>query len=522
MRLPVVAFAAAGINLAITLPLAAVLNIWQDEAYTLHTIAGSAGFAFVQAIRFEQNAPLYFVAMSLWRHLGESIFHLRLFSVVCIALSVGMMPALARRYVPRVNPVFVAAVVACNPFVVWAAVEMRVYALIVLVSALLLLTFYDAFADERPSLAAAAGYAACVAVGLYTQYYLAFLVAAQGVAVLVYYRRRLGAFLIAAAAGALAFVPLLATIPGQVANFKDGFAAPSLPHALAVLAAILLRYELPLPMSHSKFIYAGIVAAVVLTLLIVRPKRAGGDGTILLVTGVAVVLFALGTYASGVHVLDRHAASLYLPATLAVFALVSSLQLSRGRTVAVAWTSVALILSVLVLCRTYSSLAKPGDWPRVAAYIRDHETAAEPIVVFEAENSLPFAYYYRGRNAVVPVPHGIDFRRYRVTSFVIHNDSELVGSMPRTARLWLVTAGNCASANVQFGCTILERYVAERYRTLSDTKFFGSEVRLLQRKNLQPVGCLTHGIESGCLPGKVRAAAMVNFDHRRLVFNERT
>ncbi len=482
LRLPGVAFAAVGVNLALTLPLAAILNIWQDEAYTLHTTGGSVAYAFAQAIRFEQNAPLYFVALALWRHLGGSVFHLRLFSVACIALTVALMPALARRYLPRVRPLLVAGVAACNPFMVWAAVEMRVYALIVLVSALLLLTFYDAFADERPSLPATIAYGCCVAVALYTQYYLAFLIAAQALVVAVYYRRRLLAFLVAGGAGAAAFVPLLAIVPGQVANFKDGFAAPSLPHALVGLAGILLRYVLPLPVAHSKLLYAGIVVALVVAMAIVRPKRAGGDGPLLLMTGAAAALFALGTYAFGVHVLDRHAASLYLPATLSVFAFAASLQ-KRTR-LTLGWSALVIVLSLLVLGRTYGSLAKPGDWPRVASYIRDRESGGEPIVVFEAENALPFAFYYRGRNAVVPVPHGVDFRRYRVGSFVIHGSADLEASMPASRRVWLVTAGACTSANVQFGCGFLERFVAHRYRVVSDAGFFGAEVRLLERKSL--------------------------------------
>ncbi len=476
------AFVAAAVNLAITLPLAAVLNVWQDEAYTLHTIGHGVGYAVSEAIGFEQNAPLYFVVMNLWRHLGDGIFHLRLFSVACIAVTVFLAPAIARRYVPRENPLLVAAVTACNPFLVWAAVEMRVYALVVLVSALLLLTFYDAFAKKPASTASAIGYAACVAIALYTQYYLAFLIAAQGIAVAIYYRRQLLRFIAAGAAGALAFVPMLVVIPGQVQNFKDGFAAPSPAHAVANLAGILMRYLLPLPVAHSKFIYVAILVAIVAGLLLVRPKRSpAGTAPIVVIAACASLLFTAGTYVSGVHVLDRHAASLYLPATISAFALLAYLSAPLGRRAAWTWSAAVFVLSLLTLGHTYRALAKPGDWPRVAAYLRAHETAGEPIVVFEAENALPLSFYYHGPNPVVPVPRGVDFHRYRVSSFVIHSQAELAAVMPGERRIWLVTAGACTSANVQFGCTALEGYVAGHYRVKSDAKFFGSDVRLLER-----------------------------------------
>ncbi len=497
MRLPAVAFAAVAINLAITLPLAALLNIWQDEAYTLHTTGSGIGYAFAQAIGFEQNAPLYFVLLTAWRHFGDGVFHLRLFSVLCIAVTVLLTPGLARRYVPHINPILPTVVVASNPFVVWAALEMRVYAIIVLVSALLLVTFHDAFARKSPSAAFAAGYAACVAVALYTQYYLAFLIAAQGISVVIYYRRSLLRFTLAAAAGALAFVPMLAIIPGQVQNFKDGFASPSLFRAIVGLAGILLRYVLPLPVAHSKVFYAVIVAGIALLVLIARPRpRGSGNAPVVVTTACAVLLFAAGTYASGVHVLDRHAASLYLLSTICVFALFSYLPASLERRTALVWSCLLVVLSLLVLGRTYRALAKPGDWPRVAAYIRGHESAGQPIAVFEAENALPLSFYYRGRNRVVPIPHGVDFRRYRVSRFVIHDDAELMAAMPPERGLWLVTAGACASANVQFGCVALERFVDRCYRVESDVPFFGSEVRRLERRSVGsaasskfPTGC---------------------------------
>jgi hypothetical protein len=56
--------------------------------------------------------------------------------------------------------------------------------------------------------------------------------------------------------------------------------------------------------------------------------------------------------------------------------------------------------------------------------------------------------------------------------------------MPRSQRVWLVTAGQCTSANVAFGCPTLDRFIAGHYTVLSDTSFYESRVRLLERKDL--------------------------------------
>jgi dolichyl-phosphate-mannose-protein mannosyltransferase len=480
------ATAAVVLNLAIALPLAYTLNIWQDEAYTLHTTAAGFGYALQQAITFEQNAPLYFLIVVALRHVGESVFFLRGFSVLCAAATVWVVPSIVRRYIPNADGGPIAIVVACNPFLIWAAVEMRVYALIVLMSALLLLSFYDAFVKERGSGWAAAGYAVCVALALYTQYYLAFIVAAQAIAVALWYRRRILRFLGACVAGGAAFAPMLVTIPAQVGNFRTGFKPPTLAHSFATLATILWHYVVPLPFSGAKLVYAVLTVAIAVALLRYRPYlTVSGGGSILAIAAGAGVLFVVGTHAVGVHILTRHAASLYIPATLGVFAVIAALRVpSRARVAA--YTAVVLTaLSLLTLASTYRAMATPGDWSRVAAYIRNHERRGEPIAVFEAENALPFAYYYRGPNEIVPIPRGVNFQDYDVTDFIIRNESELNAAMPHSQRLWLITAGQCTSANVAFGCPVLDSFIAGHYRVLSDASFYESRVRLLERTRTQ-------------------------------------
>ncbi len=217
--------AALCVNLALTLPLAYVLNIWQDEAFTLQTTSHGLGYAFQQAIVFEQNAPLYFLLLSMWRHIGDGIFFLRLPSVFCVSAAIALVPGLVRRYVPKADAGLVTFLVACNPFVIWAALEMRVYALVILLSALLLLTFFEAFLAEKPTKMAAVAYAACTIIAMYTQYYLAFLIAAQGVTLLIYRPRALGRFALCAVAAALAFAPMLTIVPAQVRKFQEWFYA---------------------------------------------------------------------------------------------------------------------------------------------------------------------------------------------------------------------------------------------------------------------------------------------------------
>jgi hypothetical protein len=324
-------------------------------------------------------------------------------------------------------------------------------------------------------------YAICAAVALYTQYYLAFLIAAQAVSILAFRRSALARFALAAGAAGLAFAPMLAIVPAQVKNFKGAFAAPSLPHSLAGLAGILARYVLPLPFPHAKLIYAGLAGATVLALLLARRVLTlSGGAPILVMTACSFAFFAAGTNAAGVHVLDRHAASLYIPAMLSIFAALTFLRPLVARRAAIVWLCLTLTLSVASLAQTYHALAKPGDWIRATAYLRARQQPGEPIAVFEAENALPLAYYYDGPNRIVAIPAAVDFRVYDVSAFVIRSQAQLAATMPRARRVWLITAGECASGNIAFGCDTLERFVAAHYRVESDATFYGSRIRLLE------------------------------------------
>jgi mannosyltransferase len=476
---------AVGATLALALPLAYALNIWQDETYTLHTTSGSLAYAFRESLAFEQNAPLYFVLLTLWRHLDASIFFLRLFSAACAAATVLLVPSLARRYLPSVDPMLPTLLTAWNPFLIWAAVEMRVYALIILISSLLLLAFHEAFLRPRVRAPAAAVYALCVAVALYTQYYLAFLVAAQGIVLLRYAPRHVWRFALAAGAGAAVFTPMILVVLAQVHNFRGAFTPPSsILDATTTLASIVARYLLPLLVPHAKLVYAALaIGFAALCILRRRSFTKGGASHLLLIATIALLLFATAVYAAGVHVLNRHAASLYVPATLGVFSALTFLRPGLRERATTAWFCVAMLASTIALAQTYAPLAKPGDWLRATAYLRAHERPGEPIVVFEAENALPLAYYYHGPNTITAIPHAVDFRHYDVTRFVVHDEAELRVSLPRARELWLVTAGECASANIAFGCPVVERTVAADYRVEDDAAFFGSRVRLLRAKD---------------------------------------
>lgn len=475
------------VNAIVALPLAAVLNLWQDEAYTLHTIGGTLPYAYHEALSFEQNAPLYFVVMNLWHHLGSSIFFGRFFSVMCTLFMLALVPRVVSRYLPGVSGGLVTLAVALNPFTLYAELEMRAYAMIVLISVLLLLTFYDAFLemDGRGRLGATAVYVITVIAALYTQYYLGFLVAAQGIALLFYARRSIPRFLASALTALLAFLPVALVLPAQMRNFQGGFTAPDSPaEAAHTVVRILGQYVLPLhPFGRTPLAYCIATAAVVTAacMLAVYFSRHGRSIAIV-ISAIGIGLLSLGLYVEQIHVLNRHLAPFFVPSILSVFAGTTFLRSPVRPAAAVAVTCVSALFSIITLVATYHSFANPGDWARVAAYVRERESPGEPIAVFEGENALPFAYYYHGPNRIDPIPAAVDYDTYDVRRFVVRSERQLARAFPTADAVWLVSGDQCYAANIDFGCDIVESYIAKHYRVAAAGWFYGSSARLLVKR----------------------------------------
>ncbi len=492
-----VVYALVLINLCVTLPLAYHLNIWTDEAYTLHTTTNGPLFAWHRAINFELQPPLYFVLLNLWRELNGSIFFARLFSVICIALAVWVAAALSRRYVPRVHAGWLAGVVALHPFAVWAALEIRVYALVILLSALLLQLFFDGYLarEVRPARARAL-YLLLSILALYTHYYLGFLLV--GCACVLLLRRDwrvLRSYLLGMLAVAICFTPLALTVREQmrVLNASGGRAvAPA--EALKILYWRLYEYALPIewlpsPTLRSWLVRFGFVAALGVLFMSLRRRAAQRfPAAPLALTATVAALFLVPLLSTGeAFTHARHTTALFLPVALSLVALFASFE--RKKLLA-AWALLSCSFYAVSLFSTYAPLAKTGDWARVAAYLRAHEQPGQPVLVFRASAALPLAHYYGGPNPLVPLPRAANLATYDLNSDILGGERDIIEALARVPgeheRLWLVTETPCEYLGIDFNCAALEGFVKENYTVESSQHFLNAKVRRLRQVFANP------------------------------------
>lgn len=489
MRGRTAAVAGIGTVAAVTLlVLAAVLGTWTDEEYTLATTAFGPARAFERALRFELQAPLYFTVLAAWRELSGGVFFARLFSVIAACTVGPLLAILAYRLRPEANVAPLALFVALSPFVVFAGVEIRLYAWALALVAALLLAFYDGFFRDRP--AARVVFVGLALAATYVQYYLAFALVGCGVALLVAGRGRSLIALVACAVPiALGMAPILGFIGPQIAG------TPAASHASLALARIAIDPFFDFLFPHewattprAVRLWEGIVLLCAVGLAALRPKIDRTTAAFVAIPCVVLALFVALTLITRVQLeIPRHLVGLYPPLVLAAW-LVASSPVRAGRVpLRRALVGTAFACAAASLLARYHSGAKTGDWPRVGAYLDRHVQPGQRVAVFEIDAVLPLARYSAHPARLVPVPVAPPHDRYDAGILVVRDDAAFARALAplvdASGRLWLVEDHACVPRpDPLYGCAHLAAVVARDYEICGEADFFESRVLELRRR----------------------------------------
>jgi hypothetical protein len=480
-------------SLVLAVPLAFVLNIRFDEAFTLNTTLDGPVEAARKAVGFGQQAPLYFVLVSFWRSIDSSIFFARLFSVLCFPLIVWVAAEVSKRYVKNVSPFIAAAIVLLHQQVVWNALDIRLYAMMTLLAGLLLMLFHDAYLSDVRSKSSRILYVLVAIVSLYTQYYLGFQLFAMSVALLATGRwRALRDYLLDMTIAGVAFLPMLyIVVNGQMGAVTDQVDAPT---SFGSLVNGVYQRVVPLIFSVNiieneflkRWLARGSIAAVTVLLgyRLVKERRRE-DVTLVALTLIACGFFTAAVAAVGdqlVHM--RHLSLLIYPLVLIPLAAFSVL---RNKAVLYGWFFLVVALNVGFLYANYKTAAKPGDFDRVATFVMQNESANQPVLIFHADAILPLRHYYRGRNELVALPQENGSEVWNPRNNILKDEAQVlerINSQPNNpSQFWLVDDGWCAHGTIKFNCEILESVVEKNFLVEREERFLTPmTVRLLRRR----------------------------------------
>ena len=152
------------------------LNIYVDESYSLKTAEANIVQAAKTAILFEEQPPFYFMVLSIWKGIDDSILFARILSIIFVCLSTVFLVKSFSLFDKKINSYLVAAVFLLNPIVFWSSLEIRSYALILLLSCLLLYYFIQTYYLKNISLKNSLIFIIAAIISAYTSYFLIFVI----------------------------------------------------------------------------------------------------------------------------------------------------------------------------------------------------------------------------------------------------------------------------------------------------------------------------------------------------------
>ncbi|HEV7644396.1 MAG TPA: hypothetical protein VGO50_10675 [Pyrinomonadaceae bacterium] len=487
------------VHLAVALPLAYALNIWVDEASTLYTTQ-NISHALNHAMADELQAPLYFWVLSVWRQIDGSIFFARLFSTLCSLASIKVAFDVARRFLPeyarKFAPVIV-AIFALHPLLFWASTEVRGYALVVLLSGLLLRFFYDAYLAEKPALKDRAIYIAIAVVALYTNYFLGFILVGNFCALLALRKFRLATHYLGhmAIVGAL-FSPLGYALSGQLET-RSQMGDRSFFESVRTLWQHLQTFLLPvnifseeanIPAFLRLWIFRLSAAGITIYLWAKRFKGLSDNTIALGIISLIPALFLLAVVwllGSG-YANIRHASLLLLPVIMFFSALLYEAFSKKGL---LAWALLLAFFIPFAGWQEFTGLVKRGDWEKAAAYIQANEKPGQTILLFKPYDSLAFKIYYKGPNTVLPGEGFFTWSQQNHFNFTEaaaalddQTDSLISQIPPGTGEVWLLTGEICDNPKTLSFCCALEEYFDSNYTMVDSKEFYLEKIRLYRKK----------------------------------------
>jgi hypothetical protein len=493
------------LNLALTLPLAALVNIGIDDSFSLNTTSKDFGYTIYRAIQFEGQPPFYFALLHLWRSLNDSIFFAKLFSVFCISLTIYTTTVVSQRYLKKLHPGWIAAAVAFHPYAIWAALEIRMYAFAILISSLLLLFFFDGYLSDTPKARAKWLYALFSTVGLYTNYLLACLLISNALTLLILRRwRALYFYLLTMALVGFCFIPMLFILFFHVSRIKAVFASSStsFTETFQITFGFVRTFIIPIENDETRAFLKKIlqsllgILAIIILLKSYRFISFSHKAIACMILTSTLVVVTVLDIMEAANIAQRYTYPLFILTLLSVFSIFSLIPDTRKSKILISWALIFLFVCMSSLFVTYKPLAKLGDWQRVASYIMANEKLGQTILVFPEHHTSALSYYYSGINTFVSVPRAMGNEKFDLSKIILKDEQEIrtaLSNVPgKHQYLWIVNNFQdnthspnqeaCEVLHINFNCQVLERFVAQYYTVEHNKDFYGSNVRLLHRK----------------------------------------
>lgn len=471
-----------------------VMNIWLDEAYSMYTTGSTFANAIKIAISFEEQPPVYFAALNLWRKIHPSIFFARVFSILCILFAAYFLYRLVRDFSQNASLYFL-AVFFSSPHTLWAATEIRTYALSILLSSILFWSFYEIFIKRSNRITYKFIFIFVSVLSLYTQYFIG-VVHIFNLLFLLLLRdwkaiRGYGLYMIMIG---ICFTPFFIGITSQQVYTSTSGS----PRSLSIISSIICAAKLILNDIISgndsfntlfKWAKAAIIGIGISGCWVMRRRtidrillEAGIRSFISIVVGIplfAGIVYLLG---SEDYLAQRYV--LFLVPELLVIVVFAIMNI---RVPLAKWTvATLLVLYNITNCAVeFYPMRKNGDWKNVARIIEQQAQPNEPIFVYTSWDIMPLSYYLNNSAKLIPIPHPPKYNSFDLKDIVIDDDRiidrAVRDGLKNAESCWFVVRTIGEYRNIHLNAHLLPEFIKRTFAIDLYERLFGTDIYHVSR-----------------------------------------
>ena len=461
----------------VLLYLANKVFIWEDESYSLHTSANKLSKVISLSYTFEGQPPVYFVLLAIWRSVNSGIFFARLLSIIFIAGSAFYFKKLTALFTKNNDNKWLVVVFLLNPFTVWAALEIRLYALVILLSTIIIYYFFRYFiVGRKKDLVILLAFSL---FGLYTQYFIGFLVTSFAVTLLIFKgRQSFVQFCLYCIPVAILFLPNFIFLPDQLSMARTHLQVNAA-HIFDVLRTpqdfLLSLNTISLPQFARWLIKIPLLLLFLLAFFkLLNEKNNFTSSYLQLLKVVLLILFVcVLLYIILVPLLSLIFQEKYMIMTFSTFTLFYSLW------EVLPWKKIAYtLISVYFVCLLaikYQYPEKTYNFNQVAHFIEKVELKNEPILFYGKSIVPPFEYYYKGANPLFPLPpinYDKNYYEERITDTT--DLIKQIESINYPSNSFLLVTESITGFKYKQSLTkaLIEKALYNRYNVIFDSTFY--------------------------------------------------
>ncbi len=381
-----------------------------DESQSLY-VSGKGAIRILNIIAQDVHVPLYLILLRTW----QSIFNLtpldvvynRIFSLIFQLIAIPSFYVLSKRvFKKKESAIFGAALVTISPILLWYANELRMYSLLLLMTILSHITFFD-LKENSNKFSYWLKYTIVGLIGIYTHYFFNIILFSQFLYALLYKKdfkitgivRLIQTYIILG----IAYVPWIFMVitQGSASNTKPLLAPPNSIDVFNTLTHIFFGFQNDT--INTAVVSAWPIITIIGILLINFKKPMDKISRYYMITGLLPILLAFI-----VSVIYRPVfLSRYLIIVVPSFyILLTSFSYSLKNSLGYIFrVLVILFMATGLLFQTFNPLTPVKEnYREVTNYVNQNATENDIVTISAPFTIYPIQYYYESDAKVVTIP----------------------------------------------------------------------------------------------------------------------